>query len=77
MQAALGLCWPLTESVGTVDYVEEQKMPRLDCTDAHADLDLRCPQIARKPFSCVSHQIVTDMFTQNTIFSCTIKCQAK
>ena len=26
----------------TVVYVEEQKMPRLDCTDVHADLGLHC-----------------------------------
>ena len=34
----------LTESVDTVVYVDGQKMPRLDSTDAHADLDLSCPQ---------------------------------
>ena len=34
----LGLRCPLSESVDTVVYVDEQKMPRLDCTDAHADL---------------------------------------
>ena len=30
-------------------------MPRLDCTDAHADQDHCCPQIALGPFSCVAH----------------------
>ena len=45
-QADLGLRCPLTESVDTVVYVDEQKMPRLDCKDAHADLDLHCPQTA-------------------------------
>ena len=39
-QADLGLRCPLTESV------DEQKMPRLDCTYAHAEMALRCPQIA-------------------------------
>ena len=42
-QADLDLCCALTESVDTVVYVDKQKMPSLDCTDAHADLDLRCP----------------------------------
>ena len=45
-QADLGLRCPLTESMDTVVYVDEQRMIRSDCTDAHADLDLRCPQIA-------------------------------
>ena len=48
----------LTESVITVVYVEEQIMPRLDCTDAHTDLDLRCLQIAQGPFSCVAHRMM-------------------
>ena len=39
MQAKQGLRFPLTESVDTVVNVNEQKMPRLDCTDADADLD--------------------------------------
>ena len=43
MQADLGIRSPLTESMNTVVYVDRQKMPRLDCSDAHADLDLRCP----------------------------------
>ena len=38
----LGLRCPLTESMATVVYVDEQKMPRSDCTDAHSHLDLRC-----------------------------------
>ena len=42
----MGLRCSLTESVDTLAYVDEQKMPKLDCTDAHADLDLRCPQNA-------------------------------
>ena len=42
-QADLGHRCPLTESVSTVVYVDEQKFFS-DCTDAHADLDLRCPQ---------------------------------
>ena len=39
-QAYLGLCCTLTESVETAEHVDEQEMPRLDCMDAHADLDL-------------------------------------
>ena len=42
----------------TVVYVDEQKMPRLDCTDSHADLDLRCLHIALGSFSCVAHHLV-------------------
>ena len=37
---------PFTESMDTVLYVDEQRILRSDCTDAHADLDLSCPQIA-------------------------------
>ena len=40
VQADLGLHCPLTKSVDTVVYVDKQKMPRLDCTDVQADLDL-------------------------------------
>ena len=40
-----GLHCPLTESVDTVIYVEDQRMLRSDCIDDHADQDLRCPQI--------------------------------
>ena len=32
---------PLT--MGTAVYVEEQRILRSDCTNTHADLDLRCP----------------------------------
>ena len=45
-QAELGLHCPLTELMNTVVYVDEQRMLRSDCTDAHVDLDLRCSQIA-------------------------------
>ena len=45
-QPDLGLCCPLTESADTVIYAKEQTVPRLDYTDKHADLDLRCLQIA-------------------------------
>ena len=30
--------------MGAVLYVDEQRMLRSDCTDAHGDLDLRFPQ---------------------------------
>ena len=42
----LGLRFPYTESVNRLVYIDKQKMPRLDCTDAHADLELCCPHIA-------------------------------
>ena len=45
-QADQGLLCQLTEPVDTVVYADKQKIPRLDCTDTHADLDLWCPQIA-------------------------------
>ena len=45
-QVALVLHCPLTESVDTIVYVDEQKMPRVVCTDVQADLQLCCPQIA-------------------------------
>ena len=35
---------PPTESVDTVVYVDDQKKPRLFCTDVHADLGLRYQQ---------------------------------
>ena len=38
MQAYQCLHCLLTESVDTVDYVDKQKMLRLDCTDVHAYL---------------------------------------
>ena len=44
---------PLTESGDTVVYVNEQIMPRLYCTGAHADLDLRRPQNAWVLFTWV------------------------
>ena len=50
MQADLGLHCLLTESkdtvvdsMETVVYVHEHRMLRLDCTDAHADLDITLP----------------------------------
>ena len=41
---------PLTESVDTVVYVDEQTMPRTDCSDEHAVLDLRCSSVIRALF---------------------------
>ena len=40
VQADQGLRCPLTEPIVIAVYVDEQKMPASDCTDAHADLDL-------------------------------------
>ena len=56
-----GPCCPLTESntvvesMDTVVYVDHHRILRLNCTDAHADLDLHCLQMASEPFSCVAH----------------------
>ena len=44
-QAELGLRCPLIASMDTASYVDEQRMLRSDCTDVHADLDLRCSHI--------------------------------
>ena len=56
-----GLRRPLTESVDTVVHVDEQRLLRSDCTDVHADLDLRCPQMVHEFnlffFSCVTHHM--------------------
>ena len=66
IHALISLCistgWsgPLLSSNRTVDivvYVEEQKMPKLDCTDVHGDLDLCCWQNALGPFLCIAHHI--------------------
>ena len=40
------LIWALIVWVDTVVNVDEQKIPRLDCTDAHGDLHLHCLQNA-------------------------------
>ena len=48
---------PLTESMDTVVYVNKQRMLKSDCTYAHTDLDLHCPQIAYGPFLRVAHHI--------------------
>ena len=45
-QADLGLRCPLTESMDIVVYVDKQRMSRPDCTDTHANLDLRCSIMA-------------------------------
>ena len=41
-QADLGLRFPDWRIKDTIVYVDEQRMLRSDCTDAHAHLDLRC-----------------------------------
>ena len=41
-QANQGLHCPLSESMDIVVYVDEQRMSRSNCTDAHAHTDLRC-----------------------------------
>ena len=67
VQAELGLCCSLTESVDTVVYVNKQKMSKLDCTDAHVHLDLPCPQIAQVPFRML--RMIT-MFCKFLNFKC-------
>ena len=42
-QAYLSLQRPLTDSMDTVEYVDQQRMFRTDYTDAHAEMDLHCP----------------------------------
>ena len=46
VHADLGLNCPFTESMDIVEYVDEQRMSRLDCMDAHANLDFRCLYMA-------------------------------
>ena len=53
----LGMRCPLAESMNTLVHDDEQKMLRSDCMDAHSDLDLRCLQMAKWPFSCVVHHM--------------------
>ena len=43
-QADPGLHCPPTELMDSVVYVDEYRMLRSDCTDAHVNLDQRCPQ---------------------------------
>ena len=46
----ISLCRLLTESVDAVLYVEEQKMPRLDCIDVHGELDIHRLKLQKGPF---------------------------
>ena len=41
-----------------VEYVYKQECSDQNCTDVHAELHLRCPQIASGPFSQVAHHSV-------------------
>ena len=43
----------LTESVDTVVVVDKHRMLRLNCIDAHSDLDLRVSQI-----SCIANNVM-------------------
>ena len=47
----------LTESMDIVVYVNKQRMPRSDCTDAQAHLDLRCSHMAYRFFSHLVHHV--------------------
>ena len=51
----LGLRCPLTESIDTVVYVNEQRMPISDYMGANANLDLRYSFVAYVTFSHISH----------------------
>ena len=42
-------------------------MLRLDCTDAHTDLDLCCRQYASGPFSCIAHHLSSAEFAQRVV----------
>ena len=57
-QADQGLQCQLTESMDTVVYMDEQRMPKSDCAEAHDHLDLCCLHIACRPFSHVVHHKV-------------------
>ena len=52
-QADLGLRCPLSESMDTILYVDEQRMS----TDAQARQGLCYSQFAPEPFSCVANQL--------------------
>ena len=45
----------MSYKMDTVLYVGEQKMPRSDCTDPHADLDLRYSNMNVFFPCCASH----------------------
>ena len=45
-QADQDLRCPFTVSIDNVVYVNEQRMTRSDCTDAHAHLDRHCSLMA-------------------------------
>ena len=55
VQAEQGHSCPLTELMNNVASVDEKRMSRSDCRDAHAHLDLRCLRMALAPFSQVAH----------------------
>ena len=51
-QTSQGLLCPLTESMNSVVYAGEQRSAQIRM---HADLDLRCPQIAQlRNLSCAA-----------------------
>ena len=55
-QADQGLHCPLTKSMDTIVYVIT-RMPRSDCMDLHAHLDLCCLHMAEGSFPHVTHLI--------------------
>ena len=59
-QADQDLHCPLTKSMDSVVYVDEQRMIRSDCTDTHADLDYRCLHMTLEPFSHVLHKKISN-----------------
>ena len=46
-----------TYTTVSIDSVSGQRRPRSACANAQADQGLRCPHIAKGPFSCDAHYI--------------------
>ena len=60
-QADLDLRYQLEELMGTVVYIDEQRKPWSDCTDAHAYLDRRSEHLGIRAFSHVAHQVTCSL----------------
>ena len=46
----LGLCCPFTELIDTEVYVDEQRVPKSNCTDAYVEVVLCCSYLTYGPF---------------------------
>ena len=54
-QTSLGILCPLAESMNSVVYAGEQRSAEIRMHRLHADLNLRCPQIAQlRNLSCAA-----------------------